>query len=320
MPRQARLDAPGTLHHVMIRGIEKRKIVNDQRDRTDFVTRLGHLAEDTDTAIYAWALLNNHAHILLRSSDVGLSQFMRRLLTGYAINYNLRHKRHGHLFQNRYKSMVCEKDTYFMELVRYIHLNPLRANLVGSLKELDSYMWCGHSFLVGKKKNEWQDRDYVLKWFGTTEREARRFYRDYVKKGMREGRRPELVGGGLVRSLGGWSQVKAMRRAEKRELHDQRILGSGDFVEQVIKEASKKVKYQFPKNDRLQEVEEFITRMCQKEKISINELRSGSRRKQVAKFRGQLALNLVEKYGISLAETARRLGVSTSAISKMIKY
>jgi len=318
MPRKARLDAPGTLHHVMIRGIEKRNIVDDQKDRKDFVTRLGYLAEDTNTAIFAWALLNNHAHILLRSSDVGISLFMRRMLTGYAVNYNLRHKRHGHLFQNRYKSIVCEKDSYFMELVRYIHLNPLRANLVRSIKELDTYPWCGHSVLIGKRKNDWQDRDYVLKWFGDKEGKARKVYRDYVKKGSGDGRRPELVGGGLVRSLGGWAQVKSMRRAEKSELHDERILGSGDFVEQIINEASQKVKYQFPKNEHLQAVEDFIKEMCQKEKININELRSGSRRKQISKFRSQLAVSLVEKYGISLAETARWLGVSTSAISKIV--
>ena len=318
MPRQARLDAPGTLHHVMIRGIEKRNIVNDQKDRKDFLTRLGHLAKDTNTAIFAWALLNNHAHLLLRSSDVGISLFMRRMLTGYAISYNLRHKRHGHLFQNRYKSIVCEQDTYFMELVRYIHLNPLRANLVRNLKELDSYMWSGHSVLIGKMENDWQDRDYVLKWFGKKEGVACRSYREYVKKGIGDGRRPELVGGGLVRSLGGWSQVKSMRRAQLRELHDDRILGSGDFVEQIIKEASQKVKYQFPKAEQMQAVEEFITAECQEKKININELRSGNRRKEIAKFRSQLAVSLVEKFGISLAEIARRLGVSTSAISKIM--
>jgi len=318
MPRKARLDAPGTLHHVMIRGIEKRKIVNDQKDRKDFVTRLGHLAKDTDTAIFAWALLNNHAHLLLRSSDAGISLFMRRMLTGYAVNYNLRHKRHGHLFQNRYKSIICEKDSYFMELVRYIHLNPLRANLVRTLTELDTYPWCGHSVLIGKRKNDWQDRDYVLKWFGDKQGMDRKVYRDYVKKGSGDGRRPELVGGGLVRSLGGWSQVKSMRSAGISELHDERILGSGDFVEQIIKEASQKVKYQFPKNGHLHAVETFIKKLCQKEKININELQSGSRRKQISKIRSQLAVSLVEKYGISLAKTARRLGVSTSAISKIM--
>jgi REP element-mobilizing transposase RayT len=102
MPRRARLDAPGTLHHVIVRGIEKRRIVNDVADRKNFVQRLGELAAATKTAVYAWALMSNHAHILLRSSGMCLSGFMRRLLTGYAISYNRRHRRWGYLFQNRY--------------------------------------------------------------------------------------------------------------------------------------------------------------------------------------------------------------------------
>ena len=95
MPRKARLDAPGTLHHVIVRGIEKRKIVKDDRDRQEFVYRMGTIATDTETLIYAWALMTNHAHILLRSGPAGLPKFMRRLLSGYAIFYNRRHQRHG---------------------------------------------------------------------------------------------------------------------------------------------------------------------------------------------------------------------------------
>lgn len=155
MPRRARLDAPGTLHHVIVRGIERRRIVNDVADRKNFVKRLGELAVDTKTAIYAWSIMSNHAHILLRSSEIGLPGFMRRLLTGYAVSYNRRHRRWGHLFQNRYKSIVCDEDAYFTELVRYIHLNPLRAKLVKSLPQLDRYRWSGHSVLMGKIENEW---------------------------------------------------------------------------------------------------------------------------------------------------------------------
>jgi len=96
--------------------------------------------------------MTNHAHILLRSGTEGLSKFMRRFLTGYAITYNLRHNRLGHLFQNRYKSIICDEDTYFAELVRYIHLNPLRSGMVATLAELDRYRYCGHSVIVGKNK------------------------------------------------------------------------------------------------------------------------------------------------------------------------
>lgn len=146
MPRQARLDSPGTLHHVIIRGIERGKIIGGDRDQKEFVGRMGALAMETGTKIYAWALIPNHAHILLRSGPKGLPQYMRRFLSGYGTYYNKRHQRYGHLFNNRYKSIVCDEDPYFMELVRYIHLNPLRAKLVHSPVRLDTYPWCGSNF------------------------------------------------------------------------------------------------------------------------------------------------------------------------------
>ena len=126
MPRQARLDARGVLHHVMARGIEQGLIFRDDRDRDDFVRRLSELAEKEAWLIYAWALMPNHFHLLVRTGKNPLSRNMRSLMSGYAGYFNRRHKRHGHVFQNRYKSIVCEEETYFLELVRYLHLNPLR--------------------------------------------------------------------------------------------------------------------------------------------------------------------------------------------------
>jgi REP element-mobilizing transposase RayT len=319
MPRRARLDAPGTLHHVIVRGIEKRRIVNDVADRKNFVKRLAELSADTKTSIYAWALMTNHAHILLRSSQMGLSGFMRRLLTGYAVSYNRRHRRWGYLFQNRYKSIVCDEDTYFTELVRYIHLNPLRAKLVKSLAQLDRYRWSGHGVLMGIIKNDWQDCDYVLKYFGQKEGAAKKAYRNYVKKAIDEGRRPELVGGGLIRSLGGWSAVKAMRRSGDRELSDDRILGSGDFVERIIKEAEAKIKYQLPVKEHHQKIDEFIAQICKSENVTMAELKAGSRRKEVSGVRARIAIGLVKRHGVSLAEVARRVGVSTSGVAKILK-
>ena len=203
MPRIARLDTPGLLHHVMIRGIERRKIFKDNKDREDLIERLSVLLPKTKTQCYAWSFLSNHAHFLLRSGPAGIAGLMRRLLTGYAVTFNRRHKRHGQLFQNRYKSIICQEDGYLQELVRYIHLNPLRTKIVPGLKELDRYPYCGHSVLMGKKKREWQDVEYVLGFFGRRVDEARKEYASYVKKGIALGRRPELVGGGLIRSLGG---------------------------------------------------------------------------------------------------------------------
>ena len=237
MPRQPRLDAPGLLQHVIARG--------------------------------------------------------RRLMTGYVVNFNKRHKRSGHLFQNRYKSIVCEEYSYLLELVRYIHLNPLRAGLVKDLKELDKYPWSGHSVILGRRENplipgthikesvsaegrfsfslsagkgkkhekkpdhpacpavagrRWIDSvktkslaektiEDVLLHFGDTINVSRRIYRDFVKKGIDQGRRADLQGGGLVRSAGGDKRGLLGRNKEEREQGDARILGSGDFVGETLQKA-----------------------------------------------------------------------------------
>ena len=319
MPRGPRLDAPGTLHHVIVRGIEKRKIIDDDTDREDFVTRMGAIALDTRTSIYAWALMTNHAHILLRSSSVGLPTFMRRLLSGYAILYNLRHKRYGHLFQNRYKSIICEEDTYFRELVRYIHLNPLRAGMVETLAKLERYRWCGHSVVMNRYPNDWQDRKYVLQWFGKKENHAKKAYKEFIGKGISLGKRPELTGGGLIRSMGGWSIVKAMRNRGIDEQSDARILGSGEFVLAVIKNANEKVKYQLPALELQNRINGVVEKHCRKENVTMSMLQSGSRRPPLPKLRKAIASKLVNGYGVSLAETARRLGISTSGVAQIIK-
>ena len=203
MPRQARLDAPGTLHHVMLRGIERRAIVTDDTNRHDFVRRLGSLAMQSRTAVYGWALLTNHAHLLLCSGPDGLPKLMGRFLTGYAQAYNRRHQRHGHLFQNRYKSIVCEEDAYFVELLRYIHLNPIRAGLVGTLSDLERYPWSGHGILLGEVAGSWQEREWVLSWFGKTADSAKQAYREFVAEGVGQEWRPGLVGGGQSAEAGG---------------------------------------------------------------------------------------------------------------------
>lgn len=319
MPRGARLDTPGTLHHVIVRGIERRNIVDDDLDRDNFVKRLGQVALDTRTAVYAWALLGNHAHMLLRSGPAGIAACMRRMLTGYAVSYNRRHQRHGHLFQNRYKSIICEEDAYFTELVRYIHLNPLRAGLVDSLSMLDRYPWCGHAVVLAKRDFPWQDRDYVLKWFGRTQGAAQRAYREFVQEGIAQGRRPELVGGGLIRSMGGWSVVKSVRRSGAREESDARILGSSEFVRQVLEEAEQKVRRQLTVADQLETAVRLINTDCVAHNVSVEALRGGSRRRRLSDVRRHLAVKLVNDLGLSLAETGRLLGLTTSGVAQILR-
>ena len=234
MPRQARIDAPGALHHVIIRGIERRKIFRSDFDRNNFVERLSALVPATSIDCFAWAILDNHVHLLLRTGDTPISIFMSRLLTGYAGWFNRKYKRHGQLFQNRYKSILCQEDPYLKELVRYIHLNPLRAGMVKDLKVLDGFSWCGHSVLMGKSEQPWQNLDYVYRLFSNRKKESRKKYREFVNSGISKGKRPDLTGGGLLRSIGGWTGLKDFRKAGIRVKGDEHILGDSDFVKTVL--------------------------------------------------------------------------------------
>jgi hypothetical protein len=111
------------------------------------------------------------------------------------------------IFQNRFKSIVCEEDPYLLELTRYIHLNPLRAGIVKDMNELDVYPWTGHAVIMGKECRPWQDRDAILALFGKVEGQARKRYRQFVEDGLAMGKRADLTGGGLLRSQGGWAEV-----------------------------------------------------------------------------------------------------------------
>ena len=184
MPRKARIDAPGAVHHIIVRGIEGCIIFRDDNDRNNFLTRLEKILIETKTRCFAWALIPNHFHLLLKTGSFPVATVMSRLLTGYATSFNRRHHRNGHLFQNRYKSILCQEDVYLKELVRYIHLNPLRAGVAPDASELDRYPFSGHSYLMGKRSNDWQATDEVLSLFGEKKNEARRRYRAFLKKGI----------------------------------------------------------------------------------------------------------------------------------------
>ena len=318
MPRGPRLDTPGTLHHVMIRGIEQGSIVRDDNDKNEFLKRMGMLAKETATAIYAFALMNNHAHILLKSGPRGLPTYMRRLLSGYAQYFNRRHKRVGHLFQNRYKSIICEEEPYFDKLVAYIHLNPLRAGQVETLEQLASYPLSGHTVLMGKLSYEWMESDYVLQFFGNSAGKARQAYLEFIEEEMGVDREKELMGGGLLRSHGGWSKVQSMRRRKEKVLSDERILGGDGFVREVLKEAEERKEVLLPELERLQLFDKDIEQACDTAGVTITFLRSGSRIGQLPSLRKELARKAVYEYGISLAETGRKLGVTTNAVSFML--
>ena len=317
MPRLARLDAPGVLHHVMGRGIEKNNIFLNKKDRNDFINRLSGLVDEGAIEVYAWALMTNHFHILLKTKNRPLSSSMRKLLTGYVVNFNRRHKRYGHLFQNRYKSIVCQEDAYLMELVRYIHLNLLRGGVVKDMNGLNDSPWSGHSALLGRVERKWQDTEYVLSCFGKG-RVRRKNYYKYVIEGIDQGRRPELVGGGLVRSLGGWSEVLALRTRKERHAFDSRILGDSDFVQEIKTDLDGMTKKSQRISGQRIDLGELCKRVCKKREVSLSELLSGSRRRELVNARRIISWLAVHELGYSGAEVARHLGVTTSCVTRFL--
>jgi len=271
-------------------------------------------------------------------------------MTGYAVTFNKRHKRSGYLFQNRYKSVICEEDPYLLELIRYIHLNPLRAKLVQDLKELDKYPWTGHSAILGHRKiplipevsppvstscspaknpiapfasSRFKDKllaektiEDVLLHFGETKRVARRRYRQFVKNGIDQGKRPELQGGGLVRSAGGNKTGLLGRKKEEREKGDARILGSGDFVIQALDRANEV--FERSVNAPIS-LGELIRRVTKDRKIDLEDLLSSKRTQEISKTRAIISYLAAIELRNTGTMIASQLRLSEKSVSRCIE-
>lgn len=314
MPRTSRLDSPGVLHHVMIRGIAKTKIFSSNKDREDFIERLEILCPEMDIKCYAWAFIPNHAHFLFQTGQKPLSKLMRRLLTGYVIGFNRRHKRRGQLFQNRFKSIICQEETYLRELVRYIHLNPVRAGIVKTMDDLKNYKYTGHSALMGNVIRDWQDADYVLSYFGKNRKRAVKEYEKFVEAGLSDGRKKELTGGGLIRSLGGWTEAKDKLKDGSHVMSDERILGDSDFVDSVLAQSEE----QYDRMQRLKQqgynVDRIAERVAEVLDIAPEEVFSKGRQDRKVKARSLLCFWASRELGISHTELAKKLELSLAGI------
>lgn len=298
----------------MVRGLNRQNIFRDARDREDFIERLEDVSSNTSLQILAWSLLSNHLHLVVRTGARPLSAAMRKLLTGYATKFNLRHARTGHVFQNRYKSIVVEEEPYLLELVRYVHLNPLRAGEVETMDGLDRHPWAGHSAIMGRVARPWQAVDQVLQLYAGRATAARRAYRAFVQQGVTRGRRPELQGGGLIRSAGGWEAVAELRRGREAWVADERVLGSSEFVLQVMQESQGFVRpLSLPSFGSLPLL---VERVADRHGLSVAECCRGGRRRQIVAARNDICFLAVAGLGLPAAQVARALGVSPQSAGR----
>ena len=180
MARPLRITYPGAFYHITSRGNECKAVFKTRQDRIRFLDYLASAAERYHAIVHVYCLMNNHYHLLLETPCGNLPQIMHHINGAYTTYFNVKRGRSGHLFQGRYKSILVEKDEYAKQLSRYIHLNPVRANMVAVPED---YEWSSYNQYIGKKASEkWLARDFILGYFGSKYPTAQKEYHDFVTR------------------------------------------------------------------------------------------------------------------------------------------
>jgi REP element-mobilizing transposase RayT len=304
MARVARRDAPGAIHHVLLRGIERRRIFLDDDDRGDFLDRLARQLIEGGGACFAWALIPNHVHLLLRTGERPISEVMRRLNTGYARAFNLRHRRSGYLFQDRFRSILVGDDAYLRVVLRYIHLNPVRSKLVPSLDALARHPWTGHSRLMGFHGAGFQAVDQVLEWFSPEPGAARRALRRWMEEGLREPAHRQGLGRETSRS-GSWP---------------------GDGGECPVQGAAAALASATPSEIRARRrqrrgwtLERLAAWVCAELEADVEDLRSGGRGRPESRARSLIGHLATRELGYTLLEVSAFSGVTAGPMSRSVR-
>lgn len=311
---------PGACYHVIGRGLERRHIFRGAADKRDFLSRLGRCLSRSQAQCLAWAIMPNHYHLLIRAGIAPLSKLMGPILGGYGGSYNRRHQRAGYVFQNRFKSILCEEEAYLLELVRYIHLNPLRAGVVRDLGELDLYPWTGHAGILTKKaRQSWYPLGEVLSLFGDSRSKALSGYRRFIKDGVGVQKRGAYSRGGLIRSYGGWEAIAQLKSEHSRCIGDERILGSSQFVEEALAEDELRIEKKTLRARQGWTLNRLIDRSCKYYAISPRRLGSRARQNKLALVKSLICYWGAEEIGLSQAKIGKHLRISQQSVSKWVR-
>jgi putative transposase len=310
MPRKARLNVPGTVSHVMARCLRSEILFNDDDDRAAFVEILGKCLSGSGYRCYAWVLMPNHYHLVVRSSDRELWQLMKPLNTGYAHYHGKKHKRVGPLFWDRYKSIVTQEQNYIAELVRYVHLNPVRVGLCKSMKSLETYRWSGHGAIMGRIKCAFQDTAAVLRRFGASTRLARKAYHAFLEEGLKQNAAEDDVVRLVRKSNAG---VEAGRKPECW------VLGDRDFVNKAVSRAvEERLRIsRFEREGR--DLDSIAKKVGKKFEVAIDRIRSRCRGGKESDARKAFVYIAVREYRAPSRVVADYCGVNIAAVSALAK-
>ena len=282
MARRPRVFAPGLLYHVIVRGNQRRKTFRCDDDYKAYLDRLEHYRAKFHLRIYAYCLMPNHVHLLLESGPAPLGKFMQGLQQSYTQYFNRSYRKVGHLFQGRYKAIICDKDKYLLALLRYIHLNPVRAGLA---KRPEGYAHSGHRrYLIDGPANIIDARP-ILELLG-----GKKAYERFVLDGMSEDHNEEYYA-----------------------VEDQRFLGEEGFGEEISREAGER-----EQRKRKKSIEADFKQIAKHLDTTLELLQGNDRRWKISAKRAKAVAELVREQGHSVSEVAKFLRRDQANISMML--
>ncbi len=292
-------------------------ILETDADKRSFLARLDFLASGMDFRVYAWALMPNHFHLLIEIGYNRLHEIMQRLLGGFSISYNRRHGHRGHVFMSRFKSILVCRDEYLYKLIRYIHLNPVRAGMVDSLSELADYPWTGHKAIINGEEHVWHRVKDVLSAFGTDEADSRSAYLSYLAAGIGDGDSELMESGSLRICRGGLVREKGACSDQRRYDYVGMVLGSRDFAvgaALMLDDRRRQIRKRGQEHEML---EAIIERICAQYNIEPVQLTGRAKGGSVS-FARRDAVRLLFNAGVCRADISRRLNLAPSSVTRLL--
>lgn len=290
MPRKPRIEFSGAFYHVIVRGNQKQRVFKDEADFQKFLQLLAIYKNRKGCRIYAYVLMNNHYHLLVESGDIPLSKVMQGLNQAYTMHFNRKYRTVGHLFQGRYKAILCDRDAYLLGLVKYIHRNPLRAKIVESS---DAYRWSSHHAYTGRNNPLGVvDADQVLRLFSAGKSRARAKYREFMR------------------------EQDSLGKADVYATVDQRLKGDEEFVERVMERHDREEMHVRRKKKRLDEIAHAIEKQYG---IAADDIRSHNRTEELVRVR-RIFSQVASAVGHRGSEIAKYMRKDPAAITRQLRF
>ncbi|MEW6418686.1 MAG: transposase [Nitrospirota bacterium] len=289
MARKPRIEYEGAFYHVITRGNQRQKIFRDEKDYRKYLEILSRYKDQYKFYLYSYALMNNHVHLLVETQEIPLSKILQGINQSYTMYFNKMYKTVGHLFQGRYKAILCDMDVYLLSLIKYIHLNPVRAKAV---KSPENYKWSSHQNYAERIKDDIVDVDQVLRMFSEDKSQARKLYRAYMGDGIN------------------------IKREDIYRTVDQRILGDERFVDKVTEKMEESIEHRRKKHEySLEEIAKMVEKIFG---VTIRQLREKSKDREILIGR-KLMTFVAKEYGYKGKDIAKYINKDPVVVTRYLK-